>query len=103
MTITTTNTIEGSPIKEYLDVVTGEVILGAHIGKDILASFTDFFGGRSKAYEDSLRKARDGAMSEMIQLAKDKGANAVVGVDVDYETIRDGMVMVSVSGTAVKL
>ncbi|MCA9381712.1 YbjQ family protein [Candidatus Dojkabacteria bacterium] len=101
MIVTTTNTIEGKPVQEYLGVVTGEVILGAHIGKDILASFTDFFGGRSKAYEDSLRKARDSAMDEMLELAEAKGANAVVGVDVDYETIRDGMMMVSISATAV--
>jgi uncharacterized protein YbjQ (UPF0145 family) len=101
--ITTTPTIEGHPIEEYLGIVTGEAILGAHIGRDILASFTDILGGRSKEYEEEVRKARDIAIGEMSSEAVSKGGNAVVGVDLDYEVIRQGMLMVSASGTAVKV
>ena len=101
--ITTTPTIEGRPIEEYLGIVTGEAILGAHIGRDILASFTDILGGRSKEYEEEVRKARDIAIGEMSSEAVSKGGNAVVGVDLDYEVIRQGMLMVSASGTAVKV
>jgi uncharacterized protein YbjQ (UPF0145 family) len=100
---TTTPTIEGHPIEEYLGIVTGEAILGAHIGRDILASFTDILGGRSKEYEEDVRKARDIAIGEMSSEAVSKGGNAVVGVDLDYEVIRQGMLMVSASGTAVKV
>jgi uncharacterized protein YbjQ (UPF0145 family) len=100
---TTTPTIEGHPIEEYLGIVTGEAILGAHIGRDILASFTDILGGRSKEYEEEVRKARDIAIGEMSSEAVSKGGNAVVGVDLDYEVIRQGMLMVSASGTAVKV
>jgi uncharacterized protein YbjQ (UPF0145 family) len=103
MIITTTPTVEGHPIEEYLGVVTGEAILGAHIGRDILASFTDIVGGRSGAYEEEVRKARKIALEEMAAEAEDKGGNAIVGVDLDYEVIRQGMLMVSVSGTAVRI
>ncbi|MDQ5911851.1 MAG: hypothetical protein QG568_63 [Patescibacteria group bacterium] len=103
MIITTTNTIEGSPIKEYKGLVTGEVILGANVVKDIFAGFTDFFGGRSGMYEGELKKAREAALVEIIQNATALGANAIVGVDLDYETVgsHGGMLMVNVSGTAV--
>ena len=103
MIITTTPTVEGHPIEEYLGIVTGEAILGAHIGRDILASFTDIVGGRSAEYEEEVRSARSIALDEMTAEAGAKGANAVVGVDIDYEVIRQGMLMVSVSGTAVKV
>ena len=103
MVITTTNTVEGRPVRDYLGIVTGEAILGAHIGRDILASFTDIVGGRSAAYEQEVRKARDIALQEMTAEAGRRGADAVIAVDLDYEVIRDGMLMVSASGTAVKL
>jgi uncharacterized protein YbjQ (UPF0145 family) len=103
MIVTTTPSVEGHPIEEYLGVVTGEAILGAHIGRDILASFTDIVGGRSSEYEQEVQKARRIAMDEMVARAKDRGGNAVVGVDIDYEVIRDGMLMVSVSGTVVRV
>ena len=103
MIITTTPTVEGHPIEEYLGVVAGEAILGAHIGRDILASLTDIVGGRSAEYEEEVRKARTIALNEMASEATHKGANAVVGVDIDYEVIRQGMLMVSASGTAVKV
>jgi len=103
MIVTTTPGLEGHPIEEYLGVVTGEAILGAHIGRDILASFTDIIGGRSAEYEQEVQKARRIAMDEMVARAKDRGGNAVVGVDIDYEVIRDGMLMVSASGTVVRV
>ena len=105
MIVTTTPTIEGHPIEAYLGIVTGEAILGAHIGRDIRAVFTDIVGGRSGAYEKELRKAREIAFEEIQQAAKDLGANAVVGIDIDYEVVgeKGGMLMVSVSGTAVRV
>ena len=103
MIITTTPSIEGHSIDAYLGVVTGEAILGAHIGRDILASFTDIVGGRSAEYEEEVRKARKIALEEMAAEATQLGASAVVGVDIDYEVIRQGMLMVSASGTAVKI
>jgi uncharacterized protein YbjQ (UPF0145 family) len=103
MILTTTPTVEGHPIQEYLGIVTGEAILGAHIGRDILASFTDIVGGRSAEYEQEVRRARAIALDEMTSEAARREGNAVVGVDVDYEVIRQGMLMVSVSGTAVRV
>ena len=103
MIITTTPGVEGRAIQEYLGIVTGEAIQGAHIGRDLLAGITDIVGGRSKEYEEEVRKARDIALAEMAAEATDKGGNAVVGVDIDYEVIRQGMLMVSASGTAVRL
>ncbi len=103
MIITTTPSIEGKEIKDYIGVVTGEAIMGANVFRDFFASITDIVGGRSAAYEKELNKARTVAMDEMEQQAKDLGGNAVVGVDLDYEVIRDGMLMVAVSGTAVKI
>ena len=101
---TTTHNIDGNDIKEYLGVVTGEAISGANFLKDLMASLRDFVGGRSEAYEQELSKARNIAFEEMNNKAKEMGANAVVGIDIDYGTIGDtgSMLMVSVNGTAVK-
>ncbi len=103
MIITTTPTVEGQRVQKYLGVVTGEAILGANIFKDFFAGIRDIVGGRSAAYERELCKAREIAMREMEQAATSLGANAVVGVDLDYETVggQGAMLMVSVSGTAV--
>jgi uncharacterized protein YbjQ (UPF0145 family) len=103
MIMSTTPTLEGHKISEYLGVVTGEAILGANVFRDFFASITDIVGGRSGAYEKELAKARTIALDEAQQQAVERGAHAVVGIDLDYEVIRDGMMMVSVSGTAVKL
>lgn len=99
----TTPTIEGKSINRYHGVVTGEAILGANIFKDFFAGIVDIVGGRSAAYEGELQKAREIAFEELSQQARDLGANAVVGIDIDYETVsgQGGMLMVSVSGTAV--
>lgn len=102
MIISTTPTIQGKEIREYLGIVTGEAIMGANIVKDIFASITDIVGGRSAAYEKELTTAREIALQEMEERAAELGANAIVGVDLDYETVREGMLMVTVSGTAVK-
>ncbi len=105
MTVTTTPSVEGKNIKQYLGIVVGEAIVGANIFKDLFASIRDIVGGRSAAYEEELQKARDIAMQEMIARAQALGANAVVGVDLDYEVLGQGgsMLMVTVSGTAVVL
>jgi uncharacterized protein YbjQ (UPF0145 family) len=107
MQITTTHSLEGHPVRKYLGIVTGEAILGANIFRDLLAGIRDIVGGRSASYEKELRKARDVALDEMAAEAKALGANAVIGVDLDYETITmgggGGMLMVTVSGTAVSL
>ena len=101
----TTPSIQGKEITAYHGVVTGEAILGANIFKDIFASIRDIVGGRSAAYEKELKKARLLAFEEMSQQAADLGANAVVGIDIDYETVgaQGGMLMVSVCGTAVTI
>ena len=103
MLISTTSTLDGRPIKTYLGLVTGEAILGANIFRDIFAGIRDIVGGRSAAYEQELRKAKTIAVQEMIDQAQHLGANAVVGVDLDYENMGQsgGMLMVSASGTAV--
>jgi uncharacterized protein YbjQ (UPF0145 family) len=105
MIITTTPTVEGKPIREYRGIVTGEAILGANVFRDLFAGLRDIVGGRSAAYEKELRNAREIAMAEMAASAQEKGANAVVGVDLDYEVLgqNNGMLMVSISGTAVVL
>jgi uncharacterized protein YbjQ (UPF0145 family) len=107
MLTTTTPGIDGYEITEYLGIVTGEAILGANIFKDLFAGIRDIVGGRSAAYEKELRQARDLALTEMQAEAERVGANAVVGVDLDYETIQSGqggnMLMVTASGTAVKV
>lgn len=105
MLVLTTNTIDGKRINRYLGLVTGEAILGANIFRDFFAGIRDIVGGRSAAYEEELRKAKQIAISEMIEEARARGGNAVIGVDLDYESISvgqgGGMLMVSASGTAV--
>ena len=102
---TTTPAIDGRQITEYLGVVTGEAILGANIFRDLFAGVRDIVGGRSGAYEEELRKAREIALKEMEDEASSRGADAIVGIDLDYETVGQGasMLMVSASGTAVRL
>lgn len=103
MILTTTPSLEGKTIRAYHGIVTGEAIVGANIFKDFFAGIRDIVGGRSAAYEGELRKAREMALREMEELALEKGGNAVVGVDLDYEVVGQGgsMLMVSASGTAV--
>ena len=103
MLISTTTTLQNKNIKRYLGVVSGEAILGANIFKDFFAGIRDIVGGRSAAYEKELRRAKEIAMTEMQQEAKRLGANAVIGIDLDYETIGNSMLMVSASGTAVEV
>lgn len=105
MITTTTPSVEGRAIAAYLGVVTGEVIVGANIFRDLFASVRDIVGGRSGSYENALRDARQQAFAELEAEARDKGADAIVGIDIDYEVLGQGgsMLMVSVSGTAVKL
>ncbi len=103
MLITTTPNVEGHSIEQYFGIVTGEAIMGANIIRDMFASVTDIVGGRSAAYEEKLQQGRDLAINEMAQRALQMGANAIVGVDLDYEVVREGMLMVAVSGTAVRI
>ena len=104
MIVTTTPQIEGKKINQYLGIVTGEAIMGANIFKDLFASITDIMGGRSGAYEKELIQAKDIALGEMQERAQGLGANAIVGVDLDYEVLgrNNSMLMVSASGTAVR-
>jgi uncharacterized protein YbjQ (UPF0145 family) len=101
MIVTTTPTIEGKPVKAYKGIVAGEAIMGANVIRDIFASITDIVGGRSGAYEQKLIEARKISIQEMVDQAEELGANAVVGVDIDYEVVREGMLMVTAAGTAV--
>ena len=101
MLYATTNILEGYEIEEYLGVIAGQAIMGANVFRDITAGFRDIVGGRSGAYEDKLRQAKELAMEDMTAKAEELGANAIIGIDLDYETIRGTMLMVSVSGTAV--
>lgn len=103
MITTTTPTVEGRPVQRYLGIVCGEAILGANIMKDLFAGVRDIVGGRSDAYEKELVKARGIAMSELEERASQLGANAIIGIDFDYEAVGSGssMLMVTVSGTAV--
>ena len=105
MILSTTNSIEGKKAVKYLGLVSGDAILGANIFRDFFASIRDIVGGRSAAYEKELRKAKDIALTEMREQAKNLGANAIVGIDIDYETIgtNSSMLMVSANGTAVVL
>lgn len=100
---TTTNTIEGHPIREYHGIVTAQAIIGANVFKDFAAGLRDFFGGRSRTYENVLREAREAALNELAQEAQRIGGNAVVGVKLDYETVGStgSMLMVVATGTAV--
>lgn len=101
MIITTTNTIEGHKITAYKGIVVGEAIMGANVVRDLFARVTDIIGGRSGAYESKLQDARETALRELEQRAAALGANAVVGIDLDYEVVGQSMLMVSASGTAV--
>ncbi len=105
MIITTTPDVSGRHVREYKGVITGEAIMGAHVFRDLFAGLRDIVGGRSGSYEKSLREAREAALAELENEARECGANAVIGVDLDYEIIgeRGSMMMVSVSGTAVVL
>jgi len=105
MLLSTTHQLEGHPVRQYLGLVSGEAILGANVFRDFFAGIRDILGGRSGSYEKVLRKAKEAAIEDMVEAAKDLGANAVVGIDFDYETvqIKEGgdMLMVTVTGTAV--
>jgi uncharacterized protein YbjQ (UPF0145 family) len=103
MIMSTTSTLDGRPVSKYLGVVTGEAIIGANVFRDLFAAVRDIVGGRSATYERALAEARETAMTEMSQRAETLGANAVIGIDLDYEVLGqgNGMLMVSVSGTAV--
>ena len=102
MIISTTNTLDGKKITTYLGIVTGETIIGANIFRDFFAGIRDIVGGRSGAYEEVLKEARETALKELEEKAMQAGANAIVGVDLDYETIGNSMLMVTASGTAVR-
>jgi len=101
MLVTTTNSLQGKDIIEYHGIVSGEAIMGANIVRDLFASVTDVIGGRSAAYEDKLAEGREIAIREMEDRARQMGANAVIGVDLDFETLREGMMMCIATGTAV--
>ena len=105
MQLTTTPSIEGKTIVRYCGIVAGEAVLGANVFKDLFASIRDIVGGRSGTYENELRKARQIALDELANQARELGANAVVGIDIDYEVLgeKNGMLMVTASGTAVQL
>ncbi len=105
MIVTTTPTVEGRPVREYLGIVSGEAIMGANIFKDLFANIRDIVGGRAGAYEAQLKQARQAAMDEMIDEAASLGGNAIVGIDLDYEVVgsQGSMLMVCASGTAVSI
>lgn len=105
MIMSTTTAIEGRPVRDYLGIVTGEVIVGANLFKDLFAGVRDIVGGRAGSYENTLRDARSQAMNEAAEEGRQLGADAVIGIDIDYEVLGQGgsMLMVTVSGTAVKL
>lgn len=103
MIITTTNVLQGREIEQYLNIVSGEAIMGANVVRDFLAGITDIIGGRSGAYESKLAEGREIAIQEMKDRARQLGADAIIGVDLDFETLRDGMMVCVATGTAVKL
>lgn len=103
MIMTTTTIVEGRPVSSYLGIVTSEIILGANVVRDFFASITDIVGGRSGAYESKLQEGREEALRELENKARRMGAEAVIGIDLDFETLRDGMMMIVATGTAVKL
>jgi uncharacterized protein YbjQ (UPF0145 family) len=103
MLMSTTSALDGKPVSRYLGIVTGEAIIGANVFRDMFAAVRDVVGGRSGTYEKALAEARDAALSEMEKRAEQMGANAIIGIDLDYEVLgqKNGMLMVSCSGTAV--
>lgn len=103
MIVTTTPTLQGKEIEEYISIVAGEAIMGTNVVRDFMAGITDIIGGRSGTYENKLAEGREIAIREMIDKARALGANAVIGVDLDFETLRDGMMMCIATGTAVKV
>jgi len=103
MLIVTTDSIDGRQVSQYLGIVSGDAIVGANMFRDFFASVRDVVGGRAGGYEKALRGAKDSAIEDMIEQARDMGADAVLAVDLDYETVGDTMLMVSANGTAVKL
>lgn len=103
MLLTTTSHIQGREIEIYYGIVSGETIIGANIFKDFLAGITDIIGGRSGSYERVLKEAKEEAIREMTLRAQAMGANAVIGIDLDYETVGNSMLMVTAAGTAVKI
>jgi uncharacterized protein YbjQ (UPF0145 family) len=103
MIVTTTSTLQGREVENYLGIVSGEAIMGANVVRDFLASVTDVIGGRSSAYENKLAEGREIAIREMEEKARRLGANAIIGVDLDFETLREGMMMCIATGTAVKI
>ena len=103
MILTTTSAVEGRPVQEYRGIVHGEAIVGANLIRDLMASVRDVFGGRAGAYEAELKKARETALAELAEAAKRLGANAVIGIDLDYEVVGQSMLMVTASGTAVRI
>ncbi|CAI8009950.1 UPF0145 protein PTH_2690 [Geodia barretti] len=105
MITTTTHTVDGRQIRQYLGLVTGEAIMGANVIRDFMAGLTDLVGGRSGTYESKFAEARETALQEMEEEAQRKGADAVVGIDIDYQVLgaRNGMLMVTATGTAVKI
>jgi uncharacterized protein YbjQ (UPF0145 family) len=105
MITTTTHTVDGRRIRQYLGLVTGEAIMGANVIRDFMAGLTDLVGGRSGTYESKFAEARETALQEMEEEAQRKGADAVVGIDIDYQVLgaNNGMLMVTATGTAVKI
>ena len=103
MLISTTSHIEGRRVVAYLGVVGGDTIVGANVFRDFFAGIRDILGGRAAGYEAALRSAKEMALNDMREEAEELGANAIIGVDLDYETVRESMLMVSCSGTAVRL
>ncbi|MBV5335754.1 heavy metal-binding domain-containing protein [bacterium] len=105
MLLTTTDAVEGRSVKEYFGIVTGEAILGVNIFRDLFSGIRDIVGGRAGGYQKALRDAREAAYADMIAAAGERGADAIVGIDIDYEVLgkENGMLMVSVNGTAVRL
>ncbi|MBT2679758.1 YbjQ family protein [Bacillus sp. ISL-35] len=103
MIVSTTSTLQGKEVEQYMGVVSGEAIMGANVVRDFLASVTDVIGGRSSAYENKLAEGREIALREMEDKARRLGANAIIGVDLDFETLREGMMMCIATGTAVRI
>ncbi|WLR53185.1 YbjQ family protein [Bacillus tianshenii] len=103
MIVTTTNTLQDRKVEEYKGIVSGEAIMGANVVRDFMASISDVIGGRSGTYESKLAEGRDIALREMEDKARQMGANAVIGVDLDFEVMREGMMMVIATGTAVRV